>query len=90
MGAFQDSGRSQTVGEKTFGKGTVNIFRELSNGGGLYMSVGRWYTPLKRQIEGEGLIPDFELSDPDPQTADILQVEKAIELLEKLIEVDTK
>ena len=90
MGAFQDSGRSQAVGEKTFGKGTVNIFRELSNGGGLYMSVGRWYTPLKRQIEGEGLIPDFEVSDPDPQTADILQVEKATELLENLIRVDAK
>ena len=90
MGAFQDSGRSQVVGEKTFGKGTVNIFRELSNGGGLYMSIGRWYTPLKRQIEGEGLLPDFEVTDTDSQKADIMQVEKAIELLENLISVDGK
>tara|TARA_B100000029_G_scaffold120903_1_gene114235 strand:+ start:2656 stop:3969 length:1314 start_codon:yes stop_codon:yes gene_type:complete len=90
MGAFQDSGRSQVVGEKTFGKGTVNIFRELSNGGGLYMSIGRWYTPMKRQIEGEGLLPDFEVTDTDPQKADIMQVEKAIELLENLISVDGK
>ena len=90
MGAFQDSGRSQVVGEKTFGKGTVNIFRELSNGGGLYMSIGRWYTPLKRQIEGEGLLPDFEVTDTDPQKADIMQVEKAIELLENLISADGK
>ena len=59
MGAFQDSGRATVIGERTFGKGTVNMFKKLSNGGGLYMSIGRWYTPDRRIIEGEGLEPDI-------------------------------
>mgnify|MGYP001158344054 CR=1 FL=1 len=85
MGAFQDFGRAPVVGEKTFGKGTVNVFRQLSNGGGLYMSVGRWYTPMRRQIEGKGLEPDYEISSRDPNKADVLQVEKAEELILDMI-----
>ena len=52
MGAFQDHGRATVIGEKSFGKGTVNQYAPLPNGGALYMSIGRWYTPNKRPIEG--------------------------------------
>ena len=85
MGAFQDSGRATVIGERTFGKGTVNMFKKLSNGGGLYMSIGRWYTPDRRIIEGEGLEPDIEVIDRDPKEADIMQIEKAKEILSGLI-----
>jgi len=85
MGAFQDFGRAPVVGEKTFGKGTVNVFRQLSNGGGLYMSVGRWYTPMRREIEGKGLEPDYEVTARDINKADVMQVEKAEELLSDMI-----
>ena len=85
MGAFQDNGRASVIGEQTFGKGTVNVFRKLSNGGGLYMSVGRWYTPAKRPIEGEGLTPDILITARDSQEADIKQVDAAYEELEKLL-----
>ena len=67
MGAFQDNLRAKVVGERSFGKGTVNVFRELSNGGGLYMSIGRWYTPKRRIIEGDGLEPDYEVTSKDTQ-----------------------
>ena len=85
MGVFQDTDRAKVVGETTFGKGTVNVFRQLSNGGGLYMSVGRWFTPLRRPIEGQGLLPDYEVSSRDPQQSDVLQVEKATEILNEVI-----
>ena len=81
MGAFQDLGRAETVGEKTFGKGTVNVFRELSNGGGIYMSIGRWYTPSMRLIEGNGLEPDHIVTSTDPAEAEANQLNKAKEIL---------
>ena len=85
MGAFQDNLRAKIVGERSFGKGTVNVFRELSNGGGLYMSIGRWYTPKRRIIEGDGLEPDYEVTSKDTQKADVMQIEKAPEILNTLI-----
>ena len=81
MGAFQDLGRAETIGEKTFGKGTVNVFRELSNGGGIYMSIGRWYTPSMRLIEGNGLEPDHIVTSTDPAEAEANQLNKAKEIL---------
>ena len=85
MGAFQDNLRAKVVGERSFGKGTVNVFRELSNGGGLYMSIGRWYTPKRRIIEGDGLEPDYEVTSKDTQKADVMQIEKATEILNTII-----
>ena len=85
MGAFQDNDRATVIGEQTFGKGTVNVFRKLSNGGGLYMSVGRWYTPNKRPIEGEGLTPDILVTSRDTKEADIKQVDAAYEEINKLL-----
>ena len=46
------------IGTATFGKGSVNLLRELSNEGGLYLTVARWYTPNGRLIEEEGVAPD--------------------------------
>ena len=86
MGAFQDNGRARVIGEQTFGKGTVNVFRKLSNGGGRYMSVGRWYTPSQRPIEGEGLEPDISITSRDSQEADIKQVDVAYEELKKILQ----
>jgi carboxyl-terminal processing protease len=61
-GALRDNGRAVLIGEKTFGKGSVNHLRELSDGGALYVTIARWLTPSGQQIEGVGLIPDVEVS----------------------------
>ncbi|MBI3954352.1 MAG: S41 family peptidase, partial [Chloroflexi bacterium] len=53
-GALQDARRAPLIGTKTFGKGSINIVRELSNGGALYVTSGRWLTPARHQIEGKG------------------------------------
>ena len=53
-GALQDRKRATVVGVTTFGKGSVNLLAPLSDGGGLYYSYGRWYTPNGHLIEGSG------------------------------------
>jgi len=60
-GALQDHGRATVAGKTTFGKGSVNILRQLSDGSGIYITTGRWLTPDGRLIEGKGIDPDFEL-----------------------------
>ncbi|HUF53152.1 MAG TPA: S41 family peptidase [Dehalococcoidia bacterium] len=57
-GALRDHGRATLIGEQTFGKGSVNHLRELSNGGALYVTIARWLTPNGDLIEGVGLTPD--------------------------------
>ena len=60
-GAMQDHERAAVAGTITFGKGSVNILRQLSDGSGLYVTTARWLTPDGRLIEGEGISPDYEL-----------------------------
>lgn len=61
-GALQDYGRATIAGTTTFGKGSVNILRQLSDGSGIYITTARWYTPKGRLIEGKGLDPDIVLN----------------------------
>ncbi len=60
-GALQDHGRATIAGQQTFGKGSVNILRQLDDGSGLYITISRWITPDGRIIEGKGISPDMEL-----------------------------
>jgi carboxyl-terminal processing protease len=81
--AIQENGRGILVGEKTFGKGTVNIARPLSDGGALFVSIARWLTPQRVQIDGVGIRPDIEvaLSDEDINLRRDSQLLRAIDYL---------
>lgn len=57
-GALQDHERARIVGTRTFGKGAVNLLRDLESGAGLNLTIARWLTPDRRTIEGEGIEPD--------------------------------
>ena len=59
-GALQDYGRAIIAGTITYGKGSVNVLRQLKDGSGLYVTTARWLTPQGRLIEGEGISPDYE------------------------------
>ena len=84
IGALQDHKRAKVIGTTTFGKGSVNMLRKLSNGGGVYLTIAYWYTPLGRKIAGQGLPPDIEVTHRDAKEADILQYKRAVEELELL------
>ncbi len=59
--ALRDNGRATLVGEQTFGKGSVNHLRELSDEGALYVTIARWECPNGEQIEAVGIQPDVEV-----------------------------
>ena len=83
-GALQDHDRAQVIGAQSFGKGSINILRVLSNGGGLYITISHWYTPLGRLIQDEGITPDIEVDARDARDADVAQLERAILELEQM------
>ncbi len=87
-GALQDHERAKVIGSQTFGKGSVNILRPLSNGGGLYITIAHWYTPDGRMIEGTGITPDIEVTSDNVEEAFNLQLSKAIEELERSTATD--
>ena len=66
-GALQDNKRALIVGEKTFGKGSVQSVLRLGDGSGLKITVARYYTPSGVSIQAEGINPDIELQDIDPE-----------------------
>jgi carboxyl-terminal processing protease len=82
-GAIQDNDRGVLVGERSFGKGSVQITERLSDGSGLQITTRRWYTPSDRQIEGQGLTPDIEveMADEDLLAQRDPQLERAIAYL---------
>ena len=73
-GALQDLDRAVVIGETTFGKGSVGIQRRLSNDGGIYYTVARWYTPKGRVIEGNGLEPDVIVKNKANETDDLQMI----------------
>lgn len=83
-GAIQDYKRGLLVGEKTYGKGSVQNWIPLDNNeGAIRVTIARWLTPKERQINKVGLIPDIEvaLSADDLKNNLDPQLDKAIEII---------
>lgn len=61
-GALQDYNVATLVGEKTFGKGTVQKIIDLPDGRTLKVTIARWYTPKGKNITKEGIAPDVKVT----------------------------
>jgi carboxyl-terminal processing protease len=87
-GALRDNHRAVLVGETTFGKGSVNHLRELSDGGAIYITIARWLTPNGEQIEGIGLTPDIQVtpSEEDIASDRDVQLYRAIDYLRQAVQ----
>ena len=81
-GAIIDHNRAPVIGVTSFGKGSVNTMRGLSDGSGIFFTIARWYTPNGNLIEGEGITPTLAVSIPEDASSDV-QLERAIEILQQ-------
>jgi carboxyl-terminal processing protease len=82
-GAIQDAGRGRLVGEKTFGKGSVQTTHTLTDGSSVHITIAHWFTPKGRQIHEVGLLPDITvaITEDDIKNNKDPQLDRAVEYL---------
>ena len=82
-GSLQDYERATLIGEKPFGKGSVQLIYELSDDSRLHVTVAKWFTPNDHAIDGTGLSPNIEVSftEEDRNNGHDPQLERAISFL---------
>jgi carboxyl-terminal processing protease len=80
-GALQDYGLATLIGEKTFGKGSVQDLVDFNDGSSLKITVAKWFTPEGRCIQEKGIDPDEVIEqDYDPNAED-KQLQRALDFL---------
>lgn len=92
--ALRDNHRAVLVGEKSFGKGSIQGLYALENYGGIKITIARFYTPKGEEIQGRGIQPDIILpqktleplkTSPMQETsADDIQLQRALDILKGL------
>ncbi len=85
-GALQDYGRATLVGERTYGKGSVQLVYDLSDQSSVHVTIAKWFTPNQHNIDGEGLSPDEEVlfSEDDHATGNDPQYRRGLEILQTM------
>lgn len=83
-GALSDNKAARLVGEKTFGKGSVQSVEEILSGGQLKVTIAKWYTPSGKNLSKAGLTPDeiVKLTPEDINAGRDTQKDRAIQLLQ--------
>ena len=84
-GAIRDRERGILIGQRSFGKGTVQTWHTLSNEGGVRITIAEWLTPGEVSIHENGLEPDYFIPLPevaDRETFEDTQLQAAIDYLQ--------
>ncbi len=82
-GALKVSNKATLVGEKSFGKGTVQILDDFTDTSSLRVTISQWLLPNGQSINHEGLEPDIKVNRPGINDKNDLQLQKAIDVLVK-------
>jgi len=85
-GALQDYQRGVLMGTQSFGKGSVQELKDLSDGSSLRLTIAKWYTPNDHSIDHTGIIPDqvVEMDTAKIDTPDDVQLDAAFDYLMNL------
>jgi len=90
-GALRDNKKAILLGEKTFGKGSVQKTYNLDKDVGIAVTVAKYYTPSGAMIHGKGIIPDLEVKPtviPENETEDLKKISKS-KLLNEFVSIKT-
>ncbi len=60
-GAIRDRGRGILIGQKTYGKGSVQLIFRLADGSSIHITSAEWFTPARAALDGQGLEPDIAM-----------------------------
>lgn len=80
-GALRDDRGIKLVGDKSFGKGTIQEPIDMAGGSGVHITTAKWLTPNGTWVHEKGLTPDVEITNPDNATEDA-QLNAAIKLFQ--------
>jgi len=85
-GALRDNRNIKLIGEKSFGKGSVQEVVDLKGGSFLKITIAKWLTPKGASISEVGLAPDVKISmtDQDIEAKKDPQLERALEIIETI------
>ena len=90
-GSIKDLGAGKLVGTTTFGKGIMQSYIPLENGGGVAITVAKYYTASGTEIHGKGIVPDIEKTLNKGQSIDYsanpktdAQLDEAVKTLNKM------
>lgn len=82
-GALKEHKAAQIVGEKSYGKGSVQTTIDMPDGALLKVTIAKWFTPSGKNISNNGISPDIEIKNPEGQSylLNDIQKNKAMEVL---------
>jgi carboxyl-terminal processing protease len=60
-GAIRDRGRGILIGQRTYGKGSVQLIFRLSDNSSVHITAAEWFTPGRAPLDGHGLEPDISM-----------------------------
>ena len=82
-GALKEYKAAQIVGEKSYGKGSVQTTIDMPNGALLKVTIAKWFTPGGKNISNNGISPDVKVSAPKGESylLNDIQKNKALEIL---------
>jgi carboxyl-terminal processing protease len=79
-GALRDRRGAKIVGEKSFGKGTIQDSEDFEDGSSIHVTIAKWLTPNKTWVHKVGLTPDVDFKDDEKTVGVDEQLDKAVEI----------